>query len=244
MKSVPLLLALLAIAGCGGGTTGGAIGDGNVPAGFYTATSQVLRPNVAARSYTGRLSVASDGTVRLFGLDASNSKLAIARIAGQTNDNGTNANATLDGLASTGDLTIGSSNLASFQGTAFSLTADGLQTNLPTLGTGTTLTAGTYRGELIQLGTNGSVTDWGTATATLTITTANGADPVNTLTTTVISSAGSNGTVQARLLANGTATGPTATTANWASDGTALTLRLTGGQWGAGFFLVLDRRTP
>ena len=244
MKSAPLLLALLLIAGCGGGDVTNLPGNGNLTPGFYAINAQLLRPNTAARAYTGRVSVATDGTIRLFGLDPNNSKVVLTRSPGQLNTDGTNADAFLDGLGSTGELTVGVTNFLSFAGTAFSLTAEGAATALPTLGTGTTITAGTYRGELVRIGTGGAVTDWGTVTAILSVTTPNGQPQVNTLTATVVSAAGQNGTITSGLAANGTATSTTATAGVWSSDGTSFVQRLTGGDWGTGgIYFVLTRQT-
>lgn len=245
MKFAPFLLAAIAVSGCGGGTTTSLPLDGTLAPGYYAVTSRVLRRNAAARDYTGRVSVTSDGTIRFFGLDPSNSRITLTRVPEQLNTDGTNADAFLDGTPSTGELTAGVTNLLSFAGTAFSLTADGTTAPVPTLGSGNTLTAGTYRGELVRLGSGGAVVDWGTASATLTITTPTPGAPVNTLTVDLVSTAGTSGTVQSRLATDGTATSTTATAGAWRSDGNAFSLRLTGGDWGTGgLYLVLTRRTP
>lgn len=248
MKPAPLLVvAALAglLAGCGGGDATNAPGDGNVPAGYYTVNAQVLRPNSAARTYTGRASVGADGTVRLFGIDPNNSRVYLSRVPGQLNSDGTNADARLDNLASTGELSLGVTNLVSFSGTAFSLTADGATTTLPTLGTGTTFTAGSYKGELVRIGADGTVVDWGSASGLLTVTTPNTGPPVRTATVNLISTAGSNGQIQATLATDGTATSTTATAGTWRSDGNSFSLRLTGGDWGTGgLYLVLTKQAP
>ncbi|RYG88439.1 hypothetical protein EON77_00635, partial [bacterium] len=194
-RSLWALVGTAALVGCGGGGGGTSL-DGDVLApGYYAVTARVLRSNAAASDYNGRVSVANDGTVRVFGIDANGSRLSVVRTGTTTEDRVVTA--TLNDAVSGGDLTVLSKNLVSFDGPAFTLTANGSVTTLPVLGTGRTRTAGIYAGELVRVGTDGSVTEWGNASGLLTVTTPNQGEPVYTVQANLVPALGAGTTVQA-----------------------------------------------
>lgn len=242
--AAPALLLALALAGCGGSASNPAL-TGELAPGYYAVTARLLQSGNAARDYTGRVSVAPDGTVRLFGIDLGGSRVTLSSTPGQANPDGTNATAILDGVASTGELFTLVDNLVSFAGVAFDLTSNGTAAPLPIVGGGRSLAAGNYSGELVRVGTDGAVIDWGNATATLSITTPNAGPPVNTLQANLVPAAGTSGIVSATLATNGTATSASTTSGAWSSDGSGFTLRLTGSAAGSGnLFIVLTRQAP
>lgn len=247
MKVAALLLLVtsLTIAGCGG--SGGSalpLGGQRTP-GYYAVDGQIFRASNPSLNFSGRVSISNDGTVRLFGLNPGGTRVTLVSGASQVNDNGTNANATLDGVASTGNLSAFVTNLVTFGGATFDLRADGATATLPTLGAGTTLTAGTYRGELVRVATDNAVTDWGTATGILTITTPGAGEPVRTLTINQVSATNGTSSVQAQLNTDGTATSTAASSARWSSNGSAFVLKLSDSATGnAGLYFVLTRQAP
>ena len=251
MKAAPLLaLSLLFIAGCGGGGDNPLVAPTLTP-GYYAGTASVTPAGaIAPLTFETRTFVNGAGQIRVFALGPTSGPVTgpNARRArrvtlasapkGTTFADGSTVAATLDGVASSGEFTIGAEAPVAldFAGSAFRLGTTVDRVALPALGSGHTLASGTYAGELVSIGGTGVVDDWGDASGLLTT----APDGTALFTGNAFPAAGTAGPLAADLSADGTATADGFTGAHWSSDGSRFVLRLD--RAGNTLFLVLTKR--